>query len=59
MSWIGTPLQEPQVTWVWHTAPAKIVDDLKTNTILMGATTASADNFDPAAAGQCDRSARA
>ena len=44
MSWIGTPLQEPQVTWVWHTAPAKSVDDLKTNTILMGATTASADN---------------
>src|SRR5215208_5054824 len=44
MNWIGTPLQEPQVTWVWHTAPAKNVDDLKTNTILMGATTASADN---------------
>ncbi len=43
-SWIGTPLQEPQVTWVWHTAPAASVDDLKTNTILMGATTASADN---------------
>ena len=20
-AWIGTPLQEPQVTWVWHTAP--------------------------------------
>ena len=44
MNWIGTPLQEPQVTWVWHTAPAKNVDELKTNTILMGATTASADN---------------
>jgi tripartite-type tricarboxylate transporter receptor subunit TctC len=43
-SWIGTPLQEPQVTWVWHTAPAASVADLKTNTILMGATTASADN---------------
>ena len=43
-SWIGTPLQEPQVSWVWHTAPAASVDDLKTNTILMGATTASADN---------------
>jgi tripartite-type tricarboxylate transporter receptor subunit TctC len=43
-SWIGTPLQEPQVTWVWHTAPAASVEDLKTNTILMGATTASADN---------------
>jgi tripartite-type tricarboxylate transporter receptor subunit TctC len=44
MAWIGTPLQEPQVTWLWHTAPAKSVDDLKTNTILMGATTPSADN---------------
>jgi tripartite-type tricarboxylate transporter receptor subunit TctC len=44
MSWIGTPLQEPQVTWLWHTAPAKSVDDLKTTTILMGATTPSADN---------------
>lgn len=44
MSWIGTPLQEPQVTWVWHTAPAKSVDDLKTNAVLMGATTNSADN---------------
>jgi tripartite-type tricarboxylate transporter receptor subunit TctC len=43
--WIGTPLQEPQVTWVWHTAPAKNVDDLKSNTILMGATTSTADNF--------------
>jgi tripartite-type tricarboxylate transporter receptor subunit TctC len=44
MSFLGTPLQEPQVTWVWHTAPAKSVEDLKTNTILMGATAASADN---------------
>jgi tripartite-type tricarboxylate transporter receptor subunit TctC len=43
-SWLGTPLQEPQVTWVWHTAPAASVEDLKTNPILMGATTASADN---------------
>jgi len=43
--WLGTPLQEPQVTWVWHTAPAKSVDDLKTSTILMGATTATADNY--------------
>jgi tripartite-type tricarboxylate transporter receptor subunit TctC len=42
-SWIGTPLQEPQVTWVWHTAPAKSFEDLKANPILMGATTASSD----------------
>lgn len=44
MSWIGTPLQEPQVTWLWHTAPARTIEDLKTRTILMGATTPSADN---------------
>jgi tripartite-type tricarboxylate transporter receptor subunit TctC len=44
MSWLGTPLQEPQVTWVWHAAPAQSVTDLKANAILMGATTASADN---------------
>ena len=43
--WIGTPVQEPQVTWVWHTAPARSVDDLRANEIRMGATTASADNF--------------
>jgi len=44
-SWIGTPVQEPQVFWVWHTAPAKSVADLKTGKIIMGATAASADNY--------------
>jgi tripartite-type tricarboxylate transporter receptor subunit TctC len=43
-AWLGTPLQEPQVTWVWHDAPAASVADLRLNPILMGATTASADN---------------
>lgn len=42
-SWIGTPVQEPQVTWVWYTAPAKTFEDLESNTILMGATTSSGD----------------
>jgi tripartite-type tricarboxylate transporter receptor subunit TctC len=44
MRWIGTPMQEPQVTWVWHTTPTKSFSDLKEHTILMGATAASADN---------------
>jgi tripartite-type tricarboxylate transporter receptor subunit TctC len=44
-SWIGTTIQEPQVTWVWHTAPAKSVEDLKTHEIVMGATANSADNY--------------
>lgn len=43
-AWLGTPLQEPQVTWVWHETSATNVDDLKLNPVLMGATTASADN---------------
>jgi tripartite-type tricarboxylate transporter receptor subunit TctC len=44
-SWIGTPMQEPQVTWVWHTAPANNFEDLKTHEIVMGATANSADNY--------------
>ncbi len=44
-NWVGTPVQEPQVFWVWHTAPAKSVADLKTGKIIMGATAASADNY--------------
>ncbi len=44
-SWIGTPVQEPQITWVWHTAPASNVEDLRKTTIRMGATTSSADNY--------------
>ena len=44
-SWIGTPMQEPQVTWIWHTAPARSVEDLKTHEIVMGATANSADNY--------------
>src|ERR1044071_8102765 len=43
--WIGTPVQEPQITWVWHTAPAQSLDDLRTNVIRMGGTTSSADNY--------------
>jgi tripartite-type tricarboxylate transporter receptor subunit TctC len=44
-SWMGTTLQEPQVTWLWHTAPANNVADLKAKSIRMGATSNSADNF--------------
>ena len=43
--WIGTSVQEPQVTWVWHTVPARNLDDLRSNLVRMGATTLSADNY--------------
>lgn len=44
-SWLGTPLQEPQVLFVWHTAPATSVADLKTQKVLVGAMTVAADNY--------------
>jgi tripartite-type tricarboxylate transporter receptor subunit TctC len=43
--WIGTPVQEPQVTWVWHSAPVRNLADLRANLVRMGATTSSADNY--------------
>ncbi len=44
-AWLGTPLQEPQVLFVWHTAPARSVADLKTTRLLVGAVTVAADNY--------------
>jgi tripartite-type tricarboxylate transporter receptor subunit TctC len=44
-NWIGTPVQEPHVFWVWHTAPAARFEDLKVNKIIMGATATTADNY--------------
>jgi tripartite-type tricarboxylate transporter receptor subunit TctC len=44
-NWIGSPVQEPHVFWVWHTAPATRFEDLKVNKIIMGATAATADNY--------------
>ena len=44
--WIGTPVQEPQITWVWHTAPAQNVDDLRKQPDPHGRRrTSSADNY--------------
>ena len=37
MSFLGTTLQEPQVTWVWHTAPARSIDDLRQKQLIVGA----------------------
>lgn len=45
LSWIGTPLQEPQALFVWHTSPVRSVADLKTHKIVVGAVTVAADNY--------------
>ena len=45
LNWIGSPMQLPQVIWVFHTAPAKSFDDLKAGKIVMGSMGVGGDNF--------------
>lgn len=44
LAWIGTPVREPQVSYVWHAASAKSWQDLRTHKVRFGATAASGDN---------------
>ncbi len=45
LQWIGSPLQQPHVLWVWHTAPAKTFGDLMTNKVILGSTAVGGDNY--------------
>ncbi|MDB5509888.1 MAG: tripartite tricarboxylate transporter family receptor [Hyphomicrobiales bacterium] len=45
LQWIGSPLQQPHVLWVWHEAPARNAEDLRKNEVLIGTTGAGGDNF--------------
>jgi tripartite-type tricarboxylate transporter receptor subunit TctC len=45
LQWIGSPLQQPHVLWVWHTAPAKTFGDLLTHKIVLGSTAVGGDNY--------------
>ena len=44
MNWIGSPVQEPQVMRVWHSTGVKSIADLRNANIIMGGTSAGADN---------------
>lgn len=44
LQWIGTPVREPQVSYVWHETPVKTWQDLRTQKVRFGATAASGDN---------------
>jgi tripartite-type tricarboxylate transporter receptor subunit TctC len=44
-NWIGSPLQLPQVLWVFHTAPAQRFEDLRTTKTIMGSMGVGGDNF--------------
>jgi tripartite-type tricarboxylate transporter receptor subunit TctC len=36
--WIGSPIEEVNVVWVWHTNPVKSVEDAKQRELVAGAT---------------------
>lgn len=44
LAWIGTPVREPQVSYVWHGTSVKTWEDLRTQKVRFGATAASGDN---------------
>jgi tripartite-type tricarboxylate transporter receptor subunit TctC len=44
LQWIGSPTQETYVAFVWHAAPVKTVDDLKSQKVLMGSTSPAGTN---------------
>jgi tripartite-type tricarboxylate transporter receptor subunit TctC len=44
LHWIGTPVQDPFVLWVWSDA-ANSVADLRTKKVLVGSTGPGADNY--------------
>ncbi len=43
--WLGTPVQDPNVLWVYDTSPVRAFADLKTMPIIVGSTAAGADNY--------------
>ena len=45
MSWIGSPSEQPQVLWAWHTSPFRSFDDARRETMTLGATSPTADNY--------------
>ena len=45
LNWIGSPMQLPQVIWVYHTAPAKTFADLKTEKTVLGSMGVGGDNY--------------
>jgi tripartite-type tricarboxylate transporter receptor subunit TctC len=44
-SWIGSPVQQPQVLFVWHDIPLRTAADLRTNGIVVGAISTGTDTY--------------
>lgn len=46
LNWLGSTNRETQAMYVWHTAPAQTLEDVKTNQIVIGAQAPGSTQFD-------------
>ena len=46
LNWLGSTNRETQAMYVWHTAPAQALDDMKSKEIVMGAQAPGSTQFD-------------
>jgi tripartite-type tricarboxylate transporter receptor subunit TctC len=46
INWLGSTNRETQAMYVWHTAPAQVLDDARTRQIVMGAQAPGSTQFD-------------
>src|SRR3954471_5054534 len=46
LNWIGSTNRESQAMYVWHTAPIKTLDDLKTTEMIVGAQAPGSTQYD-------------
>src|SRR5262249_32306088 len=45
-NWLGSTNRETQAMYVWHTAPAQVLEDIKSKEIAMGAQAPGSTQFD-------------
>jgi tripartite-type tricarboxylate transporter receptor subunit TctC len=46
INWVGSTNRETQVSYVWHTAPVKTLDDVKTTETIIGAQAPGSTQYD-------------
>src|SRR5262249_31067306 len=46
LNWLGSTNRETQAMYVWHTAPAQVLEDIRSKEIVMGAQAPGSTQFD-------------
>src|SRR5262249_47622564 len=46
LNWLGSTNRETQALYVWHTAPAQVLEDIRSKEIVMGAQAPGSTQFD-------------